>query len=40
MQDMMMTLKEFWEDLVDRGVLTIDEMGRAQSRLLRWAGGP
>ena len=34
-----MTLEEFWETLVDSGVLTIDEMGRAQARFAEMGGG-
>lgn len=34
-----MTLQEFWETLVDEGILTIDEMGRAQSRFAQVGGG-
>ena len=34
-----MTLEEFWEALVDDGILTIDEMGRAQARFAQVGGG-
>ena len=34
-----MTLEEFWEELVDEGVLSIDEMGRAQARFMQVGGG-